>query len=62
MSAYTTKVVTRERAEQMLRDILIKQLNFSHYTDRALADKLNEFAYSEEHTDILGVLYNYQIN
>jgi hypothetical protein len=61
MSAYTTKTISREEAEELLRKIYSKSFNFSDRTDKQLEDELDRLSYSDEHIDILGVLYDFRI-
>ena len=61
MSAYSTKRITRKEAEDLYRQILMKQLNFASMSDIELAEILDKYSYSEEHKDILGVLHNFLI-
>jgi PHD/YefM family antitoxin component YafN of YafNO toxin-antitoxin module len=64
MSSYSTKTITRAEAEEMVRAVRRKQQpidEVSQLTKKALDEELHEYVYSEEHTDIVGVLYNYDI-
>lgn len=61
MSSYSTREISREQAEEMLREIESKKIRFEHLSNHQLEKILDELAYSEEHTDVLGVLYNFII-
>jgi len=61
MSAYTTKTVTKEEAYRLLQLIYAKRFQ-QGLTTRELKEELNRFAYSEEHEDILGVLFNFDVS
>ena len=60
MSAFSTIEITREEAEEKVLKILMKEFNFRDLSNYELFEKLNQYAYSEEHTDILGVLNNFR--
>lgn len=64
MSAYSTKNITRSEAEDMVRAVRKKRQPVdavSLLTDEELDEELHKYVYSEKHTDIVGVLYNYNI-
>lgn len=63
MSAYTTKEITRAEAEAMVRAVRLrlKPVDVSSLSLEQLDDELHEYVYSEKHTDIVGLLYNYII-
>ena len=64
MSAYSTKDITRKEAEDMVRAVRLKIKpldDVSKLTTQELDDELHEYVYSEEHTEIVGTLYNYDI-
>lgn len=63
MGAYTTKSITLEEACSLLQSIVLKQLNSINNMDaKELESMLNEFVYSGEHCDKLGVLTNYRVS
>lgn len=63
MSAYSTITITREQAEDMVRAVRAKRKDdVSQLSLEELDAELHEYVYSEEHTDIVGVLRNYDIN
>ncbi len=60
MSAYSTRDVTRaERMVQMCR--LKKDRSVKALSDDDLNSELHDYVYSERYTDIVGLLYNYNI-
>lgn len=63
MSAYSTRTIKREdaidRIEQIRRKRKISPLN--ELSNRELEEIINGYAYSEEHDDILGCLYNFDV-
>ncbi|MFA5174759.1 MAG: hypothetical protein WC438_06275 [Candidatus Pacearchaeota archaeon] len=61
MSAYTTKTITRKEAEELLKQIYSKSFSFANDSDKELEEELDRLSYSDKHTDILGVLYNFRI-
>ena len=64
MSAFSTKDITRAEAEEMVRTVRRKLHpadEVSRLSDEELDGELHEYVYSEEHTEIVGVLYNYNI-
>lgn len=61
MSAYSTKTITRQEAEEMLNKIMYKRIHRGFGSNRELAEELNNYAYAEADTDILGVLYNFEV-
>ena len=62
MSVYSTKHISREEAESMVRAVRAKSDDsVSQMTTEELDSELHEYVYSGEHNDIVGVLYNYII-
>ncbi|MCP6727349.1 MAG: hypothetical protein KJI69_05070 [Patescibacteria group bacterium] len=63
MSAHTTKTVTRVQAQELIRAVRAKRVMdpLAIMTDEELEEELNRYAYSAKHDDVLGVLYNFQI-
>lgn len=61
MSAYSTKEITRAEAEEMVIKCRMRKIDVSALSDRELDDELHEYVYSENYTDIVGILYNYII-
>ena len=64
MSAYSTREITREEAEEMVRRVRAKirgRDRISLMTDEELDTELHEYVYSEKHNEIVGCLYNYMI-
>ena len=63
MSAYTTIDITRKTAEDMVRKVREKQQDpVSQLSDKELDKELHKYVYSGQHSDIVGVLYNYKIH
>lgn len=64
MSAYSTQYITREKAEDMVREVRAKKRDDPVHTlsDEELDGELHEYVYSEKHTDIVGTLTNYIIS
>lgn len=62
MSAFSTKYVSREEAERMVLECRQKRERpLASVSDEDLDRELHEYVYSENYTDIVGVLYNYII-
>lgn len=61
MSSYSTKTITRDEARRMIIECRNRKPSVFKMTDRELDVELHEYVYSEDYTDILGVLYNYNI-
>lgn len=63
MSAYSTKTISRQEAEDMVRAVRAKRIDdpVSSLSRRELDDELHEYVYSGNHADIVGVLQNYMI-
>lgn len=64
MSAYSTKTITREDAERMVRTCRAKKMGgdaVSCLTNEELDSELHDYVYSERHTDVVGCLYHYII-
>lgn len=62
MSAYSTLDITRKEAERMVALCRLKKdKSVSRLTKEELDKELHEYVYSEEYTDIVGLLYNYYI-
>lgn len=63
MSAYSTESITREEAENLVKQVRAKlDRSVKVLSDEELLEELHEYVYSEEHWDILPCLINYQIN
>ena len=64
MSAYSTKDITREEAEKMVREVrasIAPPDSVSSLSDIELDEELHTYVYSEKYTEIVGLLYNYSI-
>jgi hypothetical protein len=62
MSAYSTITITRQEAENMVRAAREKRnRSVQLLSNEELDQELHEYVYSENYTDIVGVLYNYNI-
>jgi len=61
MSAYTTKTINRKEAEELLRKIYSKSFSFKDSSDKELEEELDKLSYTDKHTDVLGVLYNFKV-
>jgi len=62
MSAYSTITITRQEAENMVRAAREKRnRSVQLLSNEELDQELHEYVYSENYTDIIGVLYNYNI-
>lgn len=62
-AAYSTKYITREEAENMLREIRARQnpISLEHLSDIEIEDELDSYSDEDEYSDILGVLHNFSI-
>ena len=63
MSIYSTQDITRERAIELLEEIRIEELKdktLNGLSNDELEKKLNQYTYSENYRDILG-LNNFNI-
>ena len=61
MSIYTTKDITREKAEDMIMQCRAKTNQLSRLSDTELDTLLHEYVYSEEHDDVFGWGHNFNI-
>ena len=63
MSAYSTLTIDREKAEEMVRAVRAKKRDdpVKSLSNEALMEELHEYVYSEKHTEIVGLLYNYDL-
>jgi len=62
MSAYSTKDISREEAEKMVEMCRLKNdRSVKALSNEELDKELHEYVYSENYTDIVGLLYNYNI-
>lgn len=62
MSTYTTLTITREQAEDMVKQVRCKKdRSVNALSDEELDEELHEYVYSGKYSDIVGVLYNYNI-
>lgn len=62
MSAYSTITITREKAEEMVEMCRAKNnRSVKALTDEELDKELHQYVYSEDYTDIVGILNNYLI-
>ena len=63
MSAYSTKIVTRNEAEALVTKCRLEaQKEISVMSDDDLDRELNHYAYYVTFSEILGVLTNFRIN
>lgn len=63
MGAYTTKQITREEAIDLIAECKATEYKnlLNKFTVQDLEETLDEYAHSENFTDVLGVLYDFQI-
>lgn len=62
MSVYTTLTISRKQAEHMVKRVRARNdRSVESLSDEDLDKELHEYVYSEKYTDIVGLLYNYQI-
>jgi len=62
MSAYSTLTISRKQAEHMVKRVRERNdKSVESLSDEDLDKELHEYVYSEKYTDIVGLLFNYQI-
>jgi hypothetical protein len=62
MSAYTTLTISREQAERMVKRVRERNdKSVESLSNEELNKELHDYVYSEKYTDIVGLLFNYEI-